>query len=130
MKIDLSPIATKELIQELNRRTTLMQSNGLLSPDAFRLRAKLGAIVCTDGVPIRMHEGVLQAGLIRRNTGDYQGKLCLIGGVVALGETLDTALRRHFRTDIGKEISFLDSRGACCPCAAYQYYGDGRSNDF
>lgn len=121
--IDPSQISTEELAQELIRRADIVQSNGLLSPDVFSLRAKLGPIICTDGIPVRMHEGVLQGGLIRRNTGEYRGTLCIIGGTVALGETVDAALRRHFQTDIGKEISFLDPAGVKRPHAIYQYYG-------
>lgn len=124
MKKSLSEINTIELVKELALRTDLLHANGLLPPELFQLRAKLGAIVCTDGVPVRMHEGMLQGGLIRRNTGEYRGKLCIIGGIVALGETLDAALRRHFQTDIGKDITFLDPLGVKRPHGVYQYYGE------
>lgn len=128
--IDPSQIPTEELARELIRRADLVQPNGLLSPDIFTLRARIGPIICTDGIPVRMHEGILQGGLIRRNTGEYRGKLCIIGGTVALGETLDAALRRHFQTDIGKEITFLDPLGITRPIGVYQYYGEGDAKAF
>lgn len=128
--INPSQIPTEELARELIRRADLVQPNGLLSPDVFSLRAKLGPIICTDGIPVRMHEGILQGGLIRRNTGAYRGKLCIIGGTVALGETLDAALRRHFQTDIGKNFIFLDPLGIKRPHAVYQYYGEGHTEPF
>lgn len=121
---DFSHIETQELAQELIRRADLVRPNGLLSPDIFTLRAKLGPIIITDGIPVRMHEGILQGGLIRRNTGEYRGTLCSIGGTVALGETIDAALRRHFQTDIGKNITFLDLLGVTRPIGIYQYYGE------
>ena len=130
MKINFSQITTQELAQELINRTDLVQPNGLLSPDVFTLRAKLGPIICTDGIPVRMHEGVLQGGLIRRNTGRYRGTLCNIGGTIGLGETIDAALRRHFHTDIGKNITFLDPLGVTQPIGVYQYYGEGLTKPF
>lgn len=130
MSILLSEITTDELAAELALRTDLLEADGLLRPHLFQLRAKLGAITCTDGIPVRKTNDVIEGGLIRRNIGKYHGKLCIIGGVVALGETLDGALRRHFRADIGKEIIFLDPRGAAYPIAVYQYYDHGSSDDF
>lgn len=45
---------------------------------------------------------------LRRTTGAYPGKLCLVGGTVAKGESLGEALKRHFREDFGVDITVPD----------------------
>lgn len=123
MNEPLSQIPTERLAQELARRSDLRNDDGLLTPDIFRLRAKLGPIVCTDGIPMRQVNGVIEGGIIRRNTGPYRGTFSIIGGVIGYGETIENALRRHFRTDIGMEIEFLNPLGIASPAGIFQYHG-------
>lgn len=106
--MDLSHVSTRDLARELAARPDLgaiVRQDGLLDSDVWPLRPKLGPVSCVDGVAIRRNEkGRLEGGIIRRGTGKFAGKLAFIGGVVALFETIEAALRRHWRTDLGIEI--------------------------
>ena len=123
MEKSLSQIPTKRLAEELAQRLDLRKNDEFLEPDIFKLRTELGPIICTDGIPVRQISGRVEGGIIRRNTGHYRGKFSIIGGVIAYGETIENALRRHFRTDIGMEIGFLDILDIRHPVGIFQYHG-------
>lgn len=111
---DLSQVPASELLEEaLKRPDELLDDNGMLEDAPFRLADQLSTRVCVDGLPVRRNpDGDVEAMAIRRNTGPYAGRLCLIGGGVnrvKVGdiwqpESFEEALRRHFGTDLGFEI--------------------------
>ena len=117
--MDLQGISVDELLGEIMKRPNeLMNEKGFLSKLAFTLADFLAIRVCVDGIPARRSvQGDVELMAIRRNTGPYAGKLCLIGGGVGkvkkngewMPESVEEALRRHFRTDLGFEIEPLES---------------------
>lgn len=103
--MDLKNISTKDLVATLlERKIELVRSDGMLDGYIWPLRTALGAIACVDGVAIRRIGDIVEGGVIRRVTGRFPNKLALIGGVVGLYESIDTAMKRHWRTDLGLEI--------------------------
>lgn len=107
--IDWLKISTKELAAELTNRVDLFNEDGFLSSDElYRLRCKLGAVICVDSVPVRKRaDGTIEAMAIKRKTGPYAGKLCLVGGTVKKGDSIEESARGHFKTDLGVDIDFL-----------------------
>lgn len=120
-------ISTKDLARELATRTDLRCPDGLLPSELFNLRTELGAIACTDAIPVRLRDGIVEGAVIRRGIGEYAGKFAIIGGAIAHGESIEQALRRHFRTDLGAEINWLNSEGWRHPIFAVQYKQFDRS---
>jgi ADP-ribose pyrophosphatase YjhB (NUDIX family) len=101
---ELDGTRRKALIQEL-LTLPLLRPDGLVDPDVWALRVALGAIPCVDGVLVRRAKGGLLGGVIRRKTGRFPNKLALVGGVVAQHESIETALKRHYKTDLGLDIA-------------------------
>lgn len=102
----------------LDRQEELITPDGLLGPQAFAVADILGTRFCVDGVPVRRNQqGNVELMAIRRATGPYAGKLCLVGGGVGrvregdrwVPESVEGALRRHFRTDLGYDIEPVGS---------------------
>lgn len=110
LMIDLSALSDEELAGELCRRDISVLRK-FLPRELFQLRAKLGCITTTDGLAVRRYGQYVQGGLIRRNTGPYTGKWAFVGGCIFYGETVEEALRRHFRADMGVEISPVENDG-------------------
>jgi ADP-ribose pyrophosphatase YjhB (NUDIX family) len=108
----LAGISTAELAQALATRPDLaevcVRSDGMLDSVFWPLRPALGAIACVDGVAVRFNGKKLavEGGIIRRKTGKFPNKLALVGGVVGKNESIENALRRHFKTDLGLDIDF------------------------
>jgi hypothetical protein len=115
---ELSEVPVAELLAAaMARPEEMINESGFLSSEAFLLRNLLGIRVCVDGAAARrnaFNEVELMA--IRRNTGPYAGKLCLVGGEVIsvkdeggerLAESFEEALARHFKKDTGYEIKSL-----------------------
>lgn len=99
----LEPMFTR-LFAKLAAKTAerLVGPDGLVQGDIWPLRTKLGAIPCVDGVAVRRNAaGEIEGGIIRRRTGKFPGKLALIGGVIARYESIEDALKRHWREDLG-----------------------------
>lgn len=68
-------------------------------------------ILCTvDVLPLRVREGVLEIGLVRRNKKPYEGKLALPGGFIRDNEDDDTgvAAKRIARHKAGIEVTHLE----------------------
>ena len=107
--VDLQKISAEELASELLQRTDLFDKDGFLKGDAlYKLRCKLGAVVCVDSAPVRKRDdGVIEVMAIKRKTGSYAGKLCLVGGLVKKDSSLEESIRLHFKTDLGLEIDFV-----------------------
>lgn len=102
---DLVEFSTETLAQELIARNDFFEEGGLiLKPEFYKLLTEMGVVFCVDGIAWRKSSAGIEAMAIRRNTGAYQGKLCSVGGRVHVGEDVETALRRHFRVDVGYEI--------------------------
>ena len=79
--MSLKDVPTSDLVRELITRTDLVRDDGLLSPDIWPLRVKLGTIPCVDGVPVKIdNHGNIWGGVIRRQTGRFPNKLALDGG--------------------------------------------------
>lgn len=65
VSMELSRVATKELVRELLHRPDLRKPEGLLEPELFELREALGAIPCVDGIPVRRRNSTLEVVLGR-----------------------------------------------------------------
>lgn len=106
---DSSKISTEELASELIKRSDLFNENGFLSTNQlYDLRCKLGVVICVDSVPIRkLNDGSIEIMAIRRKTGPYAGKLCLVGGILKKGYSVEESVRQHFKIDLGVEIDFI-----------------------
>lgn len=123
----MSPLASftnEQFAEELLRRGDLFESPGVLPFELHKLRVEMGPIPCVDGAALRKGENGYEALAVRRGTGLYKGKLCLVGGGVRLGESIDEALRRHFQTDLGAELVFLSPLEE--PAAFFQYYSPNK----
>jgi ADP-ribose pyrophosphatase YjhB (NUDIX family) len=114
---DLSRIPTEALAGELLKRPDLINPDGLLNPPVFALMDALGVRVCVDGAPLRKNStGVAELMAIRRGSGPFAGKLCLIGGGVERirvdgvwqPESVQEALNRHFKNDLGTNAHIID----------------------
>ncbi|MFZ2513027.1 MAG: hypothetical protein WAW63_01060 [Candidatus Saccharimonadales bacterium] len=119
-KSSLGEVPVTTLLAEVLRRPgELVEQDGSLSDPAFKLADTLGIRVCVDGVPARRNPDSEEIELmtIRRNTGPYKGKLCLVGGGVGrvdvggifVPESFEEALRRHFQRDVGLHIELFTS---------------------
>jgi ADP-ribose pyrophosphatase YjhB (NUDIX family) len=94
----------KALIDEL-LTLPLLRPDGLVDPEVWKLRTSLGAIPCVDGVLVRKDNYGLWGGVIRRQTGRFPNKLALVGGVVGYGESIASAMARHYKTDLGLDVT-------------------------
>jgi ADP-ribose pyrophosphatase YjhB (NUDIX family) len=117
----LSEVPTRELLQEVLNRDPEGMYDGdspYLVNEAFALADILATRVCVDGAAVRQNQrNETELMAIRRNTGPYSGRLCLVGGGVQqvkegdawLPESFEEALRRHFKTDLGYDIEPVTS---------------------
>jgi len=117
--MDLQQMPVEKLLEEVMKRPhETMNKKGFLSKMAFALADFLAPRVCVDGIAVRRNaKREIECMAIRRNTGPYAGKLCLVGGGVGklkengtwMPESREEALRRHFKTDLGFEIEPVES---------------------
>ena len=107
--IDLGQVSEKDLIEELLKRP-LVDEDGFVNPLVWKLRVMLGIIPCVDSVAVRDTEHGREVLAAKRVTGPYLGKWCVIGGIISKGESIENSLRRHWKTDLGCEISEFDWR--------------------
>ena len=107
--VDLTQVPNENLINELLQRT-LVDENGFVDPVAWKLRVMLGIIPCVDSIAVRETEHGREVLATKRITGPYAGKWCVIGGVISRGESIENALRRHWKIDVGCEINSFDWR--------------------
>ncbi len=111
-------VSTPVLLREAMQRPDLMQLNGYITGASWDMADRLVPRFCVDGAPFRMNDdGEVEAMAIVRNTGRFAGKLCLVGGGVGqvkdeatdrwVPQSVEEALRDHFRTDLGREITLI-----------------------
>lgn len=107
--MDWLKVSTKELAVQLMGRQDLFSCCGFLNDtELYQLRCKLGVVICIDSAPVRKRsDGVIEVMAIKRKTGPYSGKFCLVGGIVKKGDSLEESIRSHFRVDLGVEIDFI-----------------------
>ena len=105
-KIELNKFSTDELAYELISRPDLFEGKHL-KRSIYALFVELGVVACVDGIPVRKRGGKTELMAIVRNTGPHKGKLCSVGGRILLEENIESALRRHFATDLGSDIEML-----------------------
>lgn len=106
--MNVKEVPTTELANELLNRTDINDSRGGLITPLFRLVEKVMPIMCTDGIALRWNEeDGYQVLAIVRGTGRYRGKFCSLGGRILRNESVEQALRRHWKTGLGAEIKFL-----------------------
>lgn len=104
---DLSELSSEDLAKELLTRNDMFEGS-FLTPAIYKLSIELGIPPCVDGVAVRKRDdGTIEALAITRNTGPFKGTLCSIGGRILFEESLETAMRRQFMTDLGVHIEFL-----------------------
>lgn len=127
MEYDLSEVTVEELLAALLMRASeLFKEKNWLIPAMFKLRMITGPVVCIDGIPWRRNKaGDVELMAMRRCTGPFPGKLVLIGGTVAKGESLQFALQRHFKDDFGVEIEMSEE-----PLCMTQYRKDEPDNQW
>jgi hypothetical protein len=105
-EIRIKDASTLTLATELASRKDLaeklVRKDGLVNPNLWPLRSALGAISCVD----------------------------VVGGVVALYESMADAMRRHFKTDLNLEIEFPlgPDRPVCMRQYAPQVNGENRKD--
>lgn len=94
-----------------------------LTSDGFNIRRQLGAIVCTDMVPVfEDDKGVVWGGCIVRGGNQkspHYGLWAFDGGVIGFHKTIDQAMRYHAGVDLGLEIEL--PLGAEYPVRVNQY---------
>lgn len=104
----LKEISTEALAAELCSRKDILDSEGIMPLEVYRLIEHVQPISCVDGVAVRRNtKGEMEAMAIRRGTRRYKGTLCSVGGRIRYKESVEDCLRRQFRTDIGREIKIL-----------------------
>lgn len=103
----LQDYSTDELASELIGRKDLFEGRHL-KRSLYELFVELGVVACVDGIPFRKSNGKIELMAIARNTGPFKNKLCSVGGRILLEESVESALRRHFATDLGVEIEMIN----------------------
>jgi hypothetical protein len=126
-------MSTDEIAAHLATRTDLVKPNGLVSKDVYLLRTKLGPIACTDSFGVYMGENGPEILAIIRNTDEFAGKICAIGGGVALYESLEDAVKRHWKDDLGYTVEGLDWRHPVMmnqfkPGGTGEFYSDAKKH--
>jgi ADP-ribose pyrophosphatase YjhB (NUDIX family) len=103
---DLSILSTEDLAKEILLRGDLFEG-ATLKPALYKLLTEMSAIMCVDGIAVRKRDDHVEALAIKRNTGEFRGKLCSVGGRILLEESIEQALRRQFTSDLGCKITFI-----------------------
>lgn len=104
---DLSHIPTLELAKILAARPDLTEAclndeGRTNDSEVFTLRKKLGAIACTDLVPVfEDDDGVVWGGCITRGDvgNPFYGKHAYIGGIIGYGKTINYTMKYHAKVD-------------------------------
>lgn len=85
-------------------------------------------IVCVDIIPIRKKGNLWQLGVIKRATGKESGKLAILGGRVALNETITEAIERHLVQDLSlDQFKYFKGNSDSKPFFVQQYFKGTKS---
>jgi ADP-ribose pyrophosphatase YjhB (NUDIX family) len=103
---DLSELSTEDLAKEILLRGDLFDG-AILKPSFYKLLTEMSTIMCVDGIAVRKRNDHVEAMAIKRNTGEFRGKLCSVGGRILLEESIEQALKRQFANDLGCKITFI-----------------------
>ncbi len=103
----LKDVPTEQLAEELFMRPDLLDRDGVMPQPLYQLVVKIQPLPCVDGVAVRKNGDYIEAMAIRRGTGHEKGKWCSVGGRIRRNESIESALRRQFRIDLGCEIEAL-----------------------
>ncbi len=109
---NLSDISTLDLMKILSQRDDITQTclnaegrtNG---SEVFTVRKKLGAITCSDLVPVfQDDDGTIWGGCITRGDAGnpFYGKYAYIGGIIGYGKTMDYTMRYHAKIDLDLNV--------------------------
>lgn len=80
-------------------------------------------IICVDIIPVKQVNKVCKIGLIIRATGNEAGKLAILGGRIALNETIPEAISRHLLKDLDiHNFDFYQSNNTQKPFYVQQYF--------
>lgn len=94
-----------------------------LSDELYEMVTQSVPIVCVDIIPVINKRGKYEAGMIVRATGSQAGKLTVLGGRVYHSETIDKAIARHLKTDLGVEaFAYFNGSSAENPFMVQQYF--------
>ena len=127
--MSLHNVRTQDLASELGSRSDLIDNRGRINfTEVYNLLTKLSPIPCSDGVPVRFNQGIVEGALIVRGTGLYRGKYAMVGGRIAYEQDLREALKVHFLTDLGLPMTLLSDWHH--PDYVYQYHPKIGQKDF
>ncbi|HMS92581.1 MAG TPA: DUF4916 domain-containing protein [Candidatus Saccharibacteria bacterium] len=80
-------------------------------------------IICVDIVPVKQVKKVWKIGIIKRATGKEAGKLAILGGRIALNETIPEAIKRHLFRDLNiHKFNFYQINDTQKPFYVQQYF--------
>tara|TARA_Y100000310_G_scaffold297489_1_gene330544 strand:- start:8198 stop:8830 length:633 start_codon:yes stop_codon:yes gene_type:complete len=106
--VDLADVETHVIARVLNER---LDGVSFLPDGVYELFAEHSIMPCVDGFPVQMGPEVPEMLFIRRETGKYTGFWWCVGGLVKVfveetgeGESLSTAMIRHFQSTLGVGI--------------------------
>jgi hypothetical protein len=126
-------MTTEAIAAYLATRKDLVNGKGLVSREVYLLRTKLGPIACTDSFGVYQGINGPEILAIIRNTDEFAGKICAIGGGIALYESLEDAVKRHWKDDLGYKVESLDWRHPVMmnqfkPGGTGEFYSDAKKH--
>lgn len=94
-----------------------------LSEDIYRTITDNIPVICVDIIPIIQIDKIWCIGIIRRSTGSESGKYAILGGRIALNETIPEAINRHLLKDLGiHKFTFYKTTNEQSPFYVQQYF--------
>lgn len=79
-------------------------------------------IICVDIIPVRKLNNAWALGVITRATPPQAGKTTILGGRINYGETVQEAIARHLKTDLGlSKYEFLEKTDQFNPFRIQQF---------
>lgn len=94
-----------------------------LNKDLYRTISSKIPIVCVDILPVKQVNKIWKIGIIERATGIESGKIAILGGRIALNETISEAISRHLLKDLNiHKFSFYQTNKTQKPFYVQQYF--------
>jgi hypothetical protein len=107
----VAEMTTRELAKALADTAdlgSLVDTNGRIPPAAYKICTAWTPMPFVESFAVKQGEHrALLAGIIRRNTGPYPGKLGFIGGKSGQNKTSEESLRYHWRADLGIDAKLV-----------------------